>query len=85
MKFPQENTNFNCVNFTQTCGKPALRKSYEGKMNTNFHGVKVPKDGPRYICLLVIFINFPFRTGKNYYPQVLLEEFKYIVKEKKML
>ena len=25
-----------------------------------------------------------FRTGKNYYPQVFLEEYKYIVKEKKM-
>ena len=25
-----------------------------------------------------------FRTGKNYYPQVLLEQFKYVVKEKKM-
>ena len=25
-----------------------------------------------------------FRTGKNYYPQVFLEECKYIIKEKKM-
>ena len=25
-----------------------------------------------------------FRTDKNYYPQVLLEECKYVVKEKKM-
>ena len=25
-----------------------------------------------------------FRTGKNYYPQVILEESKYFLKEKKM-
>ena len=30
-------------------------------------------------------INSVFGTGKNYYPQVFLEEFIYIVKEKKMV
>ena len=29
-------------------------------------------------------INSLFKTGKNCYPQVLLEECKYVVKEKKM-
>ena len=29
-------------------------------------------------------INSVFRTGKSYYPQVLLEECKYVLKEKKM-
>ena len=29
-------------------------------------------------------IDSVFRTGKNYYPSVFLEECKYIVKEKKM-
>ena len=29
-------------------------------------------------------IDSGFRTGKNYYPQVFLEECKYAVKEKKM-
>ena len=29
-------------------------------------------------------INSVFRTGKNYFPQVLLEECKYAVKEKKI-
>ena len=28
-------------------------------------------------------INSVFRTSKNYYPQLLLEEYKYAVKEKK--
>ena len=29
-------------------------------------------------------INSVFRAGKNYYPQVFLEEFKYVVKENKL-
>ena len=29
-------------------------------------------------------INYVFRTGKNYYPQVFLGECKYVVKEKKI-
>ena len=59
-------------------------KSYEGKVNTKFHGDKVPKEGSQYIFLSVILIDSVFRTGKNYFPQVFLEECEYIVKEKKM-
>ena len=33
---------------------------------------------------MVILVDSVFRTGKNYYPQVFLEEWKYVVKEKKM-
>ena len=29
-------------------------------------------------------IDSVFKTGKNYYPQVFVEEYKYVVKEKKM-
>ena len=50
-------------------------KFYNGKMNTNFHNNEIPKEGSQYIYLLVILI--------DYYPQVLLEECKYVVKEKK--
>ena len=32
----------------------------------------------------MILIDSVFKKGKNYYPQVLLEERKYAVKEKKM-
>ena len=32
----------------------------------------------------VILIDYFFRTSKNYYPQVFLEECKYLVKEKKI-
>ena len=36
------------------------------------------------IYLFISFNRFCFRIAKNYYPQVYLEECKYIVKEKKM-
>ena len=33
----------------------------------------------------VLLIDSVFRTDKNYYPQVFLEEYKYVVKEKRFL
>ena len=39
-------------------------KSYNGKINTNFHNSKIPKEGSQFICLSVIF-----RTSNSYYPQ----------------
>ena len=58
-------------------------KSYNGKINTNFHSNKIPKESSQCICLSVILIDSVFRTGKNYYPLVFLE-CKYIVKEEKI-
>ena len=34
--------------------------------------------------LLVILIDSVFKTGETYSPQVLLEEFKYVAKEKEI-
>ena len=45
----------------------------------------MPKEDSQYICLSVILIDSVFRTGKNYYLQVLLEECKYVVKKKKKI
>ena len=59
-------------------------KSYNGQININFHDNIIPKEDSQFICLPVILINSVYRTGKNYYPQVFLEECKYVVKEKKM-
>ena len=59
-------------------------KSCNGKINTNFHNNEIPKESPQLTCLLVILIDSVFRMGKNYYPQVFLEDLKYVVKEKKM-
>ena len=60
-------------------------KSYNEKINTNFHNSKIPREGSQFIFLSVILIDPVFRTGKNYYPQVILEECKYGVKEKRFL
>ena len=49
-------------------------KCYSRKINTNFHNNKIPKEGSQCIFLSVILIVSVFRTGKNYYPQMLLEE-----------
>ena len=49
-----------------------------------FYNNKIPREGSRFIGLSVILIDSVFRTGKNYYRQVFLEQFKYIVKEKKI-
>ena len=48
-------------------------KSYKEKINKNVHGYEINFD------------QFCLRTGKNYNPQVFLEECKYVIKEKKML
>ena len=37
----------------------------------------------KVLNIFVYLINFVFRMGKNYYPQVFLEECKYIFKTKK--
>ena len=58
--------------------------SYNGKINTNFHNNKIPKEGSQLVCRSVILIDSVFRTDKNYYPQVFLEEFKCVVKGKTM-
>ena len=59
-------------------------KSSNGKINTNFHNNKIPKEGSQFICLSVLLIDSVLRTGKNYYPQVFLDKCKHVVKEKKI-
>ena len=59
-------------------------KSNYGKINTHFQNNKLPKEDTRFICLSVISIDSIFRTGKNYYPQVFLDELKNVIKEEKI-
>ena len=54
------------------------------KLTQIFINNKIPREGSLFIGLSIILIDSVFRTGKNYYPQVLLEECKYVVKEKKV-
>ena len=53
-------------------------------VNSNFHGDEIPKERSHYICLSVTLIDPAFKIGKNDHPQVFLEEYNYIVKEKKV-
>ena len=52
-------------------------KQYGNKINTNFHGKKIPKENASYECLSLIMIDSVIRPNKKYYPQTFLEECKY--------
>ena len=54
------------------------RKIYAGRIITNFHNKKVPKEKAPCKCLSIIMIHSVIRANKKYYPQTLLEECKYV-------
>ena len=58
-------------------------KVYEDRVNTNFQGKKVPKANASYKCLSLIVLDSVIRVNKGYYPQILLEKCKYIIKGSK--
>ena len=41
------------------------------------------RKGSQFICLLVIFIDSAFRTGKNYYPHVFQKKVQMLLKKKR--
>ena len=53
-------------------------KIYAGNIITNFHNKKMPKEKTPCKCLSIIMIDSVIKVNKNYYPQTLLEECKYI-------
>ena len=59
-------------------------KMYEDRVNTNFRGKKVPKENASCKCLSLIMLDSVIRVNKNYYPQTLLEECKYVIRKNKM-
>ena len=59
-------------------------KMYGDRVNTNFQGKKVPKENASYKCLSLIMLDSIIRANKNFYPQTLLEECKYIIRKNKM-
>ena len=54
------------------------------RANTNFQGKKVSKENASYKCLSLIMLDSIIRVNKNYYPQTLLEESKYVIRKNKM-
>ena len=59
-------------------------KMYGDRVNTNFQGKKVPKENASYKCISLIMLDSVIRVNKNYYPQTLLEEYKYVIRKNKM-
>lgn len=60
------------------------RKLHNGETNTYFHGNDVTNEGAHCVSLSVIVIDSIVQMGKNSYPQVCLEKYKYIVWENKL-
>ena len=59
-------------------------KMYEDRVNTNFQGKKVSKENASYKCLSLIMLDSVIRVNKKYYPQIFLEECKYVIRKNKM-
>ena len=59
-------------------------KGYGDRVNTNFQGQKVPKENASCKCISLIMLDSVIRVNKKYYPQTLLEECKYAIRENKM-
>ena len=59
-------------------------KMYDNKVNTNFQGKETPKGDSSYKCLSLIMLDSVIKVGKKYYPQVFLEEFKYVKRKNKI-
>ena len=59
-------------------------KSYTEKIKRNFHNNKISKEGSQCIFLSLILIDSVFRASNTYDPQIFLEVFKHVDKEKKM-
>ena len=52
-------------------------KTYADSIITNFHNKKMRKEKSPCKCLSIIMIDSVIKANKKYYPQTLLEEFKY--------
>ena len=48
-------------------------KMYEDRVNTNYHGKKLPKENASYKCLSLIMLDSVIRVNKKYYPQTFLK------------
>ena len=53
-------------------------KIHAGSTITNFHKNKIPKEKAPCKCLSIIMLESVIKAYKKYYPQILLEECKYV-------
>ena len=59
-------------------------KEFNGVVNTNFWGNKIPKAGVHHTCIACISIDSVMKMEKKNYPQIYLEECKYKIKKMNM-
>ena len=59
-------------------------KIYKDNVNGKFQSKKVSKENASYKCLSLIMLDSVVKVSKKYYPQILLEEYKYKAKKSKM-
>ena len=57
-------------------------KFFNRKINKRFQNNKKTKEGSWCICLSVILIDSVYKKDEKLYPQLFLEECKYVVKKK---
>ena len=61
-------------------------KIYNNRVYTNFQHDEISKDNDYFACLSVILLNSIFvNSDKEYYWQVLLDECKYAIKNKRIV
>ena len=53
-------------------------KIYAGSIITNFHNKKIPKEKSPCKYLSIMMIDSVIKANKKFYPQMLLEECKYV-------
>ena len=53
-------------------------KIYASSVITNFHNKEIPQEKATCKCLSIIMIDSVVKGNKKYYPQILLEECKYV-------
>ena len=51
---------------------------FHGDAATDVHNKEIPKVDSHHTCLTEISLDYALNKNGNYYPQVLLKEFKYI-------
>ena len=68
---------------TDSCIKTKV-KMYDNRVSTNFQGKKTPEGDSSYKFLSLIMLDSVVKVGKNYNPQIFLEECKYIKRKTKM-
>ena len=58
---------------------------YDNRVNTNFQDKKFPKGDSSYKYFSLIMLDSIVKVGKKYYPQVFLEECKYVKRKNKIV